>query len=88
MNTLSEFKQLKRLILDHNRLTETAFLGFPVMTEVTALFMNNNNIKNLDEFIICIAKCFPNLEILSLSNNPACPNQFNENNVNLVKEYR
>eukprot|EP00944_MAST-04C_sp_MAST-4C-sp1_P003210 g3210.t1 len=70
-NNIDLFTNLTTLILDKNDLTSLAF--FPVMPSVKTLWFNNNRCSNLNAICQDLSRCFPNLEYLSMLNNPCCP---------------
>jgi len=65
---------LEVLVLDKNNI-ET-FEAWPVMKNVTTLWLNNNKISDINGTMDFIAKTFPNLSYLSMMKNPACPNMY------------
>jgi len=68
---LENFTQLHTLILDNNQLGITT--KFPVLPKLSALYINNNLLNDLEPFIEKIRVCFPNLQYLSLLGNECCP---------------
>eukprot|EP00456_Euglypha_rotunda_P089450 TRINITY_DN9264_c0_g1_i7.p1 TRINITY_DN9264_c0_g1~~TRINITY_DN9264_c0_g1_i7.p1 ORF type:complete len:155 (-),score=27.68 TRINITY_DN9264_c0_g1_i7:11-475(-) len=65
---------LETLVLDKNNLQN--FEGWPVLKSVTTLWLNNNNISDINAAMDDISKTFPNLSYLSMMVNPACPNMY------------
>lgn len=70
-NNINFFTNLTTLILDKNDLTQISF--FPTMPTVKTLWFNNNKCNDLNGICKDLARCFPNLEYLSMLNNPCCP---------------
>jgi hypothetical protein len=68
---LEEFKNLTSVILDHNKIPSE--VEFPMMPNVTLLWLNYNNIQNLYPFIRNLRAAFPMLKQLSLMGNPVAP---------------
>ena len=68
---LENFTQLHTLVLDNNQLSFTA--KFPMLPRLSALYINNNLLNDLEPFIEKIRVCFPNLQYLSLLGNECCP---------------
>ncbi|KAL1132706.1 hypothetical protein AAG570_010658 [Ranatra chinensis] len=68
---LENFKCLTSLILDHNMID--ANVVFPKMQTVTLLWLNYNDIRNLDPFIRLLHSSFPSLKQLSLMGNEIVP---------------
>ena len=65
------FLKLETLILDKNNLTDLSL--FPPLPTVKTLWFNNNCVHDLTTFCEALSKIFPNLEYVSLLNNPCCP---------------
>jgi len=68
---LSGFYNLNTLIVDSNHITHTS--KFPVLTKLTGLYINCNQINELENFIDNLAEKMPNLQYLSMLGNIACP---------------
>lgn len=69
---------LTTLTLDNNNIIEFSE-DLPFIPKLERLWINNNNISNLELFLLRISISFPNLLYLSLIGNPCCK---------LDKEYR
>ncbi|XP_014094618.1 leucine-rich melanocyte differentiation-associated protein [Bactrocera oleae] len=73
---LYQFKNLKYIILDNNRLHETHFEQLQwSLPKVKVLMLNRNELMDLQKTIQLLASIFPNLEYLSLHGNPICPDE-------------
>eukprot|EP00456_Euglypha_rotunda_P089451 TRINITY_DN9264_c0_g1_i8.p1 TRINITY_DN9264_c0_g1~~TRINITY_DN9264_c0_g1_i8.p1 ORF type:complete len:180 (+),score=30.08 TRINITY_DN9264_c0_g1_i8:111-650(+) len=78
---------LETLVLDKNNLQN--FEGWPVLKSVTTLWLNNNNISDINAAMDDISKTFPNLSYLSMMVNPACPNMyFSDGEAEAYQRYR
>jgi len=78
---------LTEIILDKNGVEK--LVGFPVLSKVVTLWINNNKIKDLSEFMDSVVKFFPNLTYLSMLKNPACPNvYFSDGEAEAYQRYR
>lgn len=76
LSHLYEFKNLKYLILDNNRLHEAQFEQLQwSLPKVTVLMLNRNELMDLQRTIKLLVNIFPNLEYLSLHGNPICPDE-------------
>src|SRR3989338_6779763 len=84
---LLQFPKLRSLILDNNNLTTQA-LRFPRHSSLRTLWMNNNKLDNLVSLANKLVGAFQALTILSLLNNPACPNFFNGGTPRQYADYR
>ena len=82
---IKHFQKLETLILDKNELKGLS--NFPVLATVKTLWFNNNCVENLTEFCADVVRCFPNLEYLSMLNNPCCP-AFWDDSVSGTDAYR
>jgi hypothetical protein len=73
LDGIGEFKELKELILDNNRLRD----GFrlPLLPRLQTLSLNKNMINDLEVLIDGILKNCPNITFLSLLGNICCPNE-------------
>jgi len=79
---------LEVLVLDKNNI-ETFDSSWPVMRNVTTLWLNNNKISDNQATMDFIAKTFPNLAYLSMMKNPACPNMyFSDGEAEAYQRYR
>lgn len=70
---IGEFKELKELILDNNRLRDG--LKLPLLPKLDTLSMNKNMITDLESLLADILKNCPNITFLSLLGNICCPNE-------------
>lgn len=86
MRFLSEFPNLKTLILDKNQI-ESKFL-LPLMPSLETLWVNHNQIDNLSVFIKYLKEACGDLKYLSMLNNKAAPSYFNGGTVNEYNDYR
>jgi len=78
---------LEVLVLDKNNI-ET-FDSWPVLKNVTTLWLNNNKISDINATMDFISKTFPNLSYLSMMKNPACPNMyFSDGEAEAYQRYR
>ena len=73
LDGIGEFKELKELILDNNRLRD----GFrlPLLPKLQTLSINKNMINDLEVLLESILKNCPNITFLSLLGNICCPNE-------------
>lgn len=83
---LLELPKLETLILDHNHLT--THVKFPFCPQMSTLWINHNDIVNLGFFISMLEQSFPNLQCLSMMNNPAAPSYFNDGTFEQYTDYR
>ena len=70
---LADFKELRELVLDNNRLKDG--VKIPLLPRLETLSLNKNLITNLDPFLDALVKSCPNITFLSLLGNVACPNE-------------
>jgi len=78
---------LESLVLDKNDI-ET-FGSWPVLKNVTTLWLNNNKISDINAAMDFLARTFPNLAYLSMMKNPACPNMyFSDGEAESYQRYR
>ncbi|XP_062503041.1 leucine-rich melanocyte differentiation-associated protein-like [Corticium candelabrum] len=70
---IGQFKELKELILDNNRLRDG--FNLPLLPKLETLSMNKNMITNLESLLEDILKNCPNITFLSLLGNICCPNE-------------
>jgi hypothetical protein len=75
LDSLEGFTKLESLVVDSNCL-EAKQDRLPRIPTLTTLCVNDNNIVDIDEWLNCVATCFPSLTYLSMLKNPACPNYF------------
>lgn len=91
-NNIQDFKflldlpKVEILIVDHNHLT--THVRFPFCPQMLTLWINHNDVTNLGFFISMLEQSFPNLECLSMMNNPAAPSYFNDGTYEQYKDYR
>jgi hypothetical protein len=82
-----QMTSLEVLVLDKNNV-ET-FENWPVLRNVTTLWLNNNKISDINAAMDFISKTFPNLAYLSMMKNPACPNMyFSDGEAEAYQRYR
>jgi hypothetical protein len=82
-----QMTSLEVLVLDKNSI-ET-FESWPVLKNITTLWLNNNKISDINGAMDFIAKTFPNLAYLSMMKNPACPNMyFSDGEAEAYQRYR
>ncbi|XP_004364244.2 hypothetical protein CAOG_03405 [Capsaspora owczarzaki ATCC 30864] len=86
LRSLELFRDIHTLVLDDNKLP--ARIKFPIFPLLKTLWINKNNIANLAEFIEGASASFPELEYLSMMNNPAAPSFFNGGTVEQYNDYR
>ncbi|KAH8313800.1 hypothetical protein KR067_012081, partial [Drosophila pandora] len=74
LSWLTEFEQLRHLVLDSNRMHEAHLrtLTRP-LPQLEVLMLNKNEFSDLPTTIRLIKRLFPNLQYLSLHGNPICP---------------
>ncbi len=68
---LESLTHLETIVLDKNELD--SLIGFPPILSLRCLWVNNNCISDLVQFIDNVSYLFPSLEELSMLRNPACP---------------
>ncbi|PRP85637.1 hypothetical protein PROFUN_06426 [Planoprotostelium fungivorum] len=83
---LQRFEKINQLVLDNNQLQSKQ--EFPKNNNLQTLWVNNNEIADLREFIECVRKAYPNLTYLSMMKNPACPNYFVGKDAEDYQRYR
>lgn len=84
---LSKYPSLQELVLDSNTITH--FIDLPQMPYLELLWVNDNLISNLTVFVERVALAAPNLKLLSMLKNLACPNYFVEGgSPQQYKDYR
>eukprot|EP01095_Lingulamoeba_sp_RSL-Kostka_P000475 TRINITY_DN10759_c0_g2_i1.p1 TRINITY_DN10759_c0_g2~~TRINITY_DN10759_c0_g2_i1.p1 ORF type:complete len:227 (+),score=66.88 TRINITY_DN10759_c0_g2_i1:48-728(+) len=86
VSNLDGFTKLKNLVLDSNNLDSNQ--EFPKIDTLETLWVNDNNIEELTDFIEKVVESFPNLTYLSMFKNPACPNFFTGKEEDDYKRYR
>jgi len=84
---LENFKNLKSLTLDNNCIVSDGN-EFPLIESLETLFVNSNEINQLEIFLDCIENQFPNLIYLSMLKNPCCPNYFVGKGSSEYQKYR
>uniref|UniRef100_A0A6B2LHR9 U2A'/phosphoprotein 32 family A C-terminal domain-containing protein n=1 Tax=Arcella intermedia TaxID=1963864 RepID=A0A6B2LHR9_9EUKA len=87
INNLEKFSELNSLVLDNNEISCDNNV-FPSLPHLETLWVNNNNIQNLDRFLSSVRGKLPNLKYLSMLKNPCCPNYFVGKGSNDYKQYR
>lgn len=85
IENLNGFKNLKKLVLDNNCITNPGE-SFPKLPKLETLWINKNNILDLEPLLTHLEKNNPNLSYLSLMQNPCCPNPL-MGNPNTVIDY-
>ncbi|XP_033632055.1 leucine-rich melanocyte differentiation-associated protein-like [Asterias rubens] len=86
LRSLETFQNIHTLILDNNSLK--SHVKFPSLPNITILWVNRNRIANLTVFIETVDKAFPDLQYLSMINNPAAPSFFNGGSYEQYLDYR
>eukprot|EP00164_Ancoracysta_twista_P003576 GFYU01004775.1.p1 GENE.GFYU01004775.1~~GFYU01004775.1.p1 ORF type:complete len:229 (+),score=74.00 GFYU01004775.1:100-786(+) len=86
MDALASFTYLTDLILDKNGLQDLS--ACPIVPSVQTLWVNNNDINDLDKFLATLTDKFPNVHYLSMFNNPAAPDPFAGKDADDYKRYR
>ena len=86
---LSNFPNLKSLVLDHNLVKSDINLnmGKPMPT-LELLWVNSCNITNLSQFLEKVKVVCPNLLYFSMMKNKACPNFFTGGSPETYQDYR
>jgi hypothetical protein len=72
MNTFTNliyFECLDTLVLDKNDIGDLR--SVPTITSISTLWVNNNQVEDLHRFILDVKDKFPNIEYLSIMNNPS-----------------
>eukprot|EP01006_Ploeotia_vitrea_P034104 TRINITY_DN65703_c4_g14_i1.p1 TRINITY_DN65703_c4_g14~~TRINITY_DN65703_c4_g14_i1.p1 ORF type:complete len:256 (+),score=121.86 TRINITY_DN65703_c4_g14_i1:48-770(+) len=86
---LRHMEKLRCLILDKNSIEDLASINFPVMPTVDTLWLNDNELGDLNATMDVISTKFPNLTYLSMLKNPACPNMyFSDGEAEAYQRYR
>jgi len=83
---LRDLVDLEELILDDNKIT--SHTKFPPLQKLQNLWVNRNQITSLTFFIDKLVASCPNLIMLSMLNNEACPNYFNSGTPTQYQDYR
>ncbi len=86
LRSLETFQNVHTLILDNNNLK--SHVKFPSLPKVKILWVNRNRIANLTVFIETVTGAFPDLQYLSMNNNPAAPSFFNGGSYEQYLDYR
>jgi len=68
--------RLSTLVLDKNQLS--SFSDFPQMNHLNTLWVNNNNLVDINTIVDQLASLFPSLQYLSMLKNPACPDMYTD----------
>ncbi|XP_014247456.1 leucine-rich melanocyte differentiation-associated protein-like [Cimex lectularius] len=74
---LSEFLNLEVLVLDNNQLGDD--IEFPPLPTLHTLSINNNQLTDLQSFLVKVKENLTTLRHLSLLGNPACPSPVSHN---------
>ncbi|KAL0206421.1 hypothetical protein P9112_001728 [Eukaryota sp. TZLM1-RC] len=74
LDQLSRLSSLKVLVLDKNGITPTT--SFPKIPSLKTLWLNDNQLDDLETLISSICASFPQLNYLSLLKNECCPDIF------------
>ncbi|KAJ3440115.1 leucine-rich melanocyte differentiation-associated protein [Anaeramoeba flamelloides] len=83
---LSSFPNLESLVVDNNVLESP--LKFPKLKKLKTLWVNKNQLKDLEQLLSSVKTCFPSLRYLSMFGNPCCPNFFIGKDHEDYKRYR
>ncbi|KAJ3446308.1 leucine-rich melanocyte differentiation-associated protein [Anaeramoeba flamelloides] len=86
LDGLESFPNLTSLVVDNNMLESP--LKFPKLGNLNTLWVNKNQLKDLEQFLVSIKKSFPKLQYLSMFGNPCCPNFFIGKDHEDYKRYR
>jgi len=86
IHNLEKFISLEALVLDNNQIKD--FLENTSIPSLQTLWVNNNLIDDLKNFMNTINTAFPNLTYLSMLKNPACPNFFTGKDQDDYRRYR
>ncbi|KAJ6236448.1 leucine-rich melanocyte differentiation-associated protein [Anaeramoeba flamelloides] len=86
LDGLESFSKLKSLVVDNNMLASP--INLPKLDHLETLWVNKNQLKDLDQLLHSIKKSFPKLTYLSLFGNPCCPNFFIGKDHDDYKRYR
>jgi hypothetical protein len=86
LSPLRDVPNLEELILDDNKIT--SHTKFPPLPKLQNLWVNRNQINSLTSFIDKLVASCPNLIMLSMLNNEACPNYFNSGTPAQYQDYR
>lgn len=71
INFLGQFSNLRTVVLDRNRISDTT--EWPKLPQVTDLSMNYNFVRDIDVFLSRLEVATPQIGFLSLLGNPVCP---------------
>lgn len=67
------FPNVTTIVLDNNDLT--TLQGFPTLPSLHTLWLNNNQISDIQSVVTTLPSRCPQLKFLSLLRNPCCPNE-------------
>ncbi len=73
LGELVKFTALETLVLDNNEIASLKKL--PPLPNLTTLWLNNNNIADVEDVVGSLGKQCPRLQYVSLLRNPCCPNE-------------
>lgn len=74
---LDRFSRMHTLILDKNEMTAASFgSDFPVLPNVTTLWLNHNQFTDLIALVDVVARCCPNVTYVSMMKNPCVPDMY------------
>ncbi len=73
LGELVKFTSLETLVLDNNEIVSLKKL--PSLPNLTTLWLNNNNIGDVEDVVGSLARQCPKLQYVSLLRNPCCPNE-------------
>jgi len=71
LDGIEKFETLEELVLDNNSLDHT--MNLELLTNLSALSVNNNKIADLHAWVRSLTEHCPNLTFLSMVKNEACP---------------
>lgn len=71
LDGIEKFETLEELVLDNNSLDHT--MNLELLTDLSALSVNNNKIADLHAWVRSLTEHCPNLTFLSMVKNEACP---------------
>ena len=83
---LASFTSMTTLILDNNDLSSLATL--PELPSLETLWLNNNNLADIEEVVSVLKKKCQRLKYLSLLRNPCCPNDLTGRDEAEYRRYR
>jgi len=87
VSNLSQFTKLQVLNLDNNEIEDSN--DFPKIESLETLWLNNNKITDNELIMDLIARCFPNVQYLSMMRNPCCPDIYSsDDQLDAYQRYR